>query len=232
MGTFLDQFPKIAYNINKDKQSYSNFELITNIFFRIGVIREVLQNTASYYVYEIEDGDTPELLAEKVYNDPYAYWMILYANNMSDPQYDWPLDYDQFNKYIIGKYGSIETAKITVHHYEKVVTRTELFTGTVTENKFIINQEKLTDNDLDVPYDYYQGDGSLPETQSYNVYNVNDRSIEEIIRRNSVTCYDWEYELNEKKRLIKVIKSEYYPRIMAEFNKLTGATPSYVRKFA
>ena len=101
----------------------------------------------------------------------------------------------------------------------------------MTENKFIINQEKLTDNDLDVPYDYYQGDGSLPETQSYAVHNVNDRSIEEIIKRNSVTCYDWEYDLNEQKRLIKVIKAEYYPRIMAEFTKLTGSTPSYVRKF-
>ena len=68
---FFDRFPKVNYDINLSKVN-PKYETLTDVFVRVGIIREVLNNAASYYIYLIEDGDTPEILAEKVYEDPGA----------------------------------------------------------------------------------------------------------------------------------------------------------------
>lgn len=223
---FFDKFPVLAYDIAGKR--LSNYQVSTNIFFRIRVLREILGNISAYYEYLISDSDTPEILADKIYGNPEAHWVILMANDIIDPQYDWPLNYKNFNNYIINKYGSIANAKTQIHHYEKVVAREEQLTGIVTETRFTVNFDKLTNNTPTVPYDYYE---NLPETQEVNTYNLeNGRTVTEIIRREAITCYDYESQLNENKRSIKIIKPEYYGQILREFENLTNTKPSYIRK--
>ena len=223
---FFDKFPVLAYDIAGKR--LSNYQISTNIFFRIRILREILGNISAYYEYLVSDSDTPEILADKVYGNPEAHWIILMANDIIDAQYDWPLNYKNFNNYIINKYGSIANAKTQIHHYEKVVTREEQLTGIVTESRFTVNFDKLTDNTPSVPYDYYE---NLPETQEVNTYNLeNGRTVTEIIRREAITYYDYESQLNDNKRSIKIIKPEYYGQILREFENLTNTKPSYIRK--
>lgn len=221
MSTFLDRFPKIKYDITGDKPT----ELITatNIMFRFSIIKDIISNISAYGIYTIKDGDTPEILAEKAYGNPEAYWIILYANDMFDPQYDWPLPYNAFKNYIIDKYGSIEEAQTTYHHYEKVIERTESSTGIITVNRYIINPTNvasvLSETQQSVPYDTYD---NLTDTQSVETINMDGTTVTEIISRNRVSNYDWEVEQNDNKREIKVIKSEYYNAIMKEYSEMTG----------
>jgi phosphoserine phosphatase len=49
----------------------------------------------------------------------------------------------------------------------------------------------------------------------------NSRTVVEIVRREMVSNYDYEDQLNEAKRPIKLIKKEYYSQILEEFNTLT-----------
>ena len=154
VSQFFDLFPKIQYDSNRT--GYPVHETGVDIFFRLGMIKHTVQQASSYYVYEVQDGETPEILADKFYNDAGAGWMILYANYIVDPQWEWPLDYAQFQKYIIGKYGSIEAAKARVHHYEKVMTRTNTKSDTVSETRFEIDKEKLVDGRIGAPYNYYE----------------------------------------------------------------------------
>lgn len=226
MAQFFDKFPVLAYDIAGKK--LSNYQISTNIFFRIRILREILGNISAYYEYLVSDSDTPEILADKIYGNTEAHWIILMANDIIDPQYDWPLNYKNFNNYIINKYGSIANAKTQIHHYEKVITREEQLTGIVTESRFTVNFDKLTDNTPSVPYDYYE---NLPETQEVNTYNLeNGRTVTEIIRREAINCYDYESQLNDNKRSIKIIKPEYYGQILKEFEDLTNTKPSYIRK--
>jgi len=99
-------------------------------------------------VYTIKDGETPEILAEQAYNDPELYWIITYANGIIDPQYDWPLDTRSFDKFIVGKYGSLANAKTTIHHYEMVIEREESLSGTTTQYRYEINYNTMTDSYL------------------------------------------------------------------------------------
>jgi hypothetical protein len=190
----------------------------------VAIIKDVLNNISTYFEYQIADGDTPEILAQKVYKDPEAYWVILYANDIYDPQYEWPLNYRNFTNYIVSKYGSVEWAKSHYHHYEKVIERVNGETRTVT--RFDINEDTLTENTLDVPYDTYD---NLAEAE-YNTYSVAGKTISETITRNRVSYYDYENKLNEDRRTIRIIKKEYYPAILDELKKLTGAdTAPYLR---
>lgn len=227
MGTFLYNFPKVRYDINRDK--FSNFETITNITFRIGVVKEALTNFSSYFEYVIQDGDTPENLADKIYKNSQAHWIILYANDIYDPQYDWPLTYDAFNKYLENKYGSIANAQTTYHHYEKLIEREETKTQTFSLRRIQVNKSNVASTwATTAPYDYYD---ELPEEGAWQDYNINGKTIRERIYRNAVSNYDYELELNDSKRFIKIIKAEYYPQIIREFNTLTGTIESpFIRK--
>lgn len=144
---FFDLFPKIPYDINRSASP--NYEAVTNIFFRMAIIKNVLNNTSSYFVYDIDGDDTPEIVSEKVYGDSGAGWIVIYANEILDPQYEWVMSDQVFKKYLIGRYGSVETAMTTPHHYEKVIETT--VDGTTTTFTHNINYNRLTENVLTVP---------------------------------------------------------------------------------
>jgi hypothetical protein len=256
ISPYLDSFPKIDYSISEDKNVTEN---VTNIFKRYAMLREVLSNAGSYVLYEVEDNDTPEILAERVYSDAGAGWMILYANKIMDPQFDWPLSDINFKKYIIEKYGSVAAAQTSYHHYEKIV-ETRVGDQTYTRT-YLVNKERLTENALDVPYTYYEpysnnffltadtsvvtadnvyftvdhsnhfsyDDTSLPEYYSYEAHNVNDTTVFMNTYGRAVTNYDYELELNDNKKFIKVVKAQYYNQIMTEFKRLTQSEPDYIR---
>lgn len=248
MSSFFDKFPVIRYQISGVK--YSNYQTVRNLLFRTAIIRDVLSNSSSYIKYIIRDGDTPEILASKIYGDPQAHWMILYANDILDPQYDWPLIAPVFAKYIADKYRSMAEADVgsaledyqviswtqdttneaSYHHYEKVV-RQENQTAQVTEEtRFVINKSKLTDNTLNVPHDYYDNLADVQDVTPVNLV-VDNQTIIQSIYRNAVTYYDYENELNEAKRNIRIIKKEYYTQMNTEFGVLTNKnTPTFLRR--
>lgn len=246
---FLDAFPKIKYEMSPVAQ-YSFTEEATDIFFRVGMLKDVLKDIAAYYVYEIEEGDTPEIIAEKVYGDSGAGWIIVYANQILDPQFDWPLTDKQLQVYIKNKYGTVEASKTGVHHYEKIVKKTSSNSDYEDIIKFVIDKESLIINSVGRPYNYYDpskpeelmtadstllysdtttiradnarslniNEGALPFTQFVETINDGTDTITITTFKNFVTYYDYEKELNDNKRFIKVIKKIYYEQLINEFD--------------
>lgn len=182
---FFNIFPKIQYDMNRG--GYPVHETATDIFFRIGMIRNAVAQASSYYVYEIEDGETPEILADKFYDDAGAGWMILYANYITDAQWEWPLDYAQFQNYIAGKYGSIENAKTRVHHYEKVMTRTSTNTEDVSVTRFDIDESKPVDGRIGAPYNYYYPFTGFAKYADNSVIKADS----ELVTADTGIDYDW-----------------------------------------
>lgn len=180
VSSFYDLFPKIKYDVNNLRSNLSVHDEVTNIFFRMGVVKKVINNIASYQVYDIQEGDTPEIVAEKVYGDAGGVWLILLANNILDPQWDWPLDDTSFNQYIIEKYGSIEAALTTDHHYEKVITRRNTRTGFESVTRFIVNGERETEQMPDsIPFSYFfPWVTTTYRTADSNFYEADNESID------------------------------------------------------
>ena len=72
---YFNSLPKVVYT---DKNN--NRTLYTNLMSRASVVPGVLNNILSFYEYDIQDQDTPEIVAHKYYGDINRFWIILYCN--------------------------------------------------------------------------------------------------------------------------------------------------------
>lgn len=110
---YFEDFSKFLYDyeINGKRQAF----LVTDITRNIRVRRDILANVTVYDEYDIIDGETPEMIAEKIYGDPQYHWVIMLANERFDYLADFPLDQPRLNAYVEEKYG--EDAEAT-HHFE------------------------------------------------------------------------------------------------------------------
>ena len=207
MAEFFDQFPKVRYNLDPSSDRLKEYDFPLNIFVRFGFLSESFDSSFFYYEYVIKDTDKPEILAEKIYNDPEAHWIILLANKMIDPLYDWPLTDTNFQKFIIKKYGSIATAKTDIQRYEKVIKTLDNVSGLETIRTYEITQSEYNTLPSSDPTGIQK---TLPNGEIVTVYEY----------RNILYAYDYEFDLNEKKRNIKIIKADFYPQIKAEFDQI------------
>jgi hypothetical protein len=195
---YFDTLPKI---INID--SRGNSRVMTNLLARASVIPAILKDPLIYYSYDIQDGDTPEIIAFKYYGDSYRYWIILFLNELLDPQWDWPMSPVVLKKYLENKYLSTNVYT-TISYYEKIITQYDSNTQTTTVNKVRINQNTYN---------------NLPVTQT-NYYNLSTGSVTITTERNAVSIYDDELAQNEAKRNIKILNSNYVDLVETQLKKL------------
>ena len=167
----------------------------TNLLARVSLIKDKLSDPLLFYSYDVQDGETPEMIADKYYNDSYRYWLVTMVNNIFDPQWDWPLSGKNFEEYIVKKYTDVNPYN-TSHHYENVITQYESGTQTTSVNRIEIDED--TYNNL---------------VESINYYNFPSGTTTVSITKKSVTLYEYEFDLNESKRSIKLLKKEFATRI-------------------
>lgn len=108
---YFSKFPYLIYSLDEGQSRF----LIRDIFRRIKVDQIGIQQDLAYYDYIIRDGDTPEILADKIYDNSQFHWIILIVNEIIDPRWDWPLPENILYDYIVDKY---ELENIgDPHHY-------------------------------------------------------------------------------------------------------------------
>jgi len=109
---YFKDFPSFIYQFkvgNTNKTSLVK-DITRNIRFR----RDVLANITVYDEYDIVDGETPEIIAEKLYGDAQYHWIIMLANDRYDYIEDFPLAEYQLVRVIAAKYPGTEN---NIHHY-------------------------------------------------------------------------------------------------------------------
>ena len=193
---YFDTLPKI---IKTDTNG--NSTLMVNLIARCSVIPDILKNPLVYYSYDIQEGDTPEIIAYKYYGDSYRYWIVLYVNQILDPQWQWPLQSSVLESYILDKYNF--NAKATTHHYEKIITKVDLRTNTTTIDKYIIDQQSY--NSLQT--------GTFERRMATGQFSITTS-------RKIVSYHDYEIELNESYTNIKLLNSIYVGELEKQFKKL------------
>lgn len=110
---YFKDFPEIIYDFNYGKVSKTSVlkDITRNVRFRM----DVLANISLYEEYDIVDGETPEIIAEKKYGNPEYHWIVMLVNERYDPINDFPLPEPQLVRVIAAKYGD---AVYHTHHYE------------------------------------------------------------------------------------------------------------------
>lgn len=78
----------------------------------------VKKQAINFVAYSIPEGDTPEVVAFDYYDDATLAWLVLLANNLIDPYYQWPISQLDFRKWMEKKYGSLAVSQSTILFYE------------------------------------------------------------------------------------------------------------------
>ena len=107
---YFKQFPTIPY----DSKGTGEFKDVKNLLRRVGIRAKVKSNTMLYDTYDVKNGETPESIAFKLYDDAELHWVVMLVNNITDRFHDWPLSEAQFLNFVNEKYSNPNA----IHHYE------------------------------------------------------------------------------------------------------------------
>ena len=168
---YFANFPVIPY----DSVGNYDFKLVTNLLKRVVVRSKVKTNVSLFDTYDVKEGETPEILADKLYDDSELHWTILLLNDITDRYHQWPKNTNQFLAYINDKYSNVDAT----HHYE-------------------ISQ---VSGDTTIKIDIGTDNTDYPTA-----------SI--------VTNYEYEEDLQDKKRKIRLLDPAYLGAFVAEYEKL------------
>jgi hypothetical protein len=217
---YFSNFPSISYSLDDNDLE---FKLIKNPLTRVRFVREILQNVKIFYEYDFSDSDSPEIIAHKLYEDPNRYWMVMFSNDLIDPYYDVPLKDADLDSLLVHKYGSVANAQSQIHHYER---RTNIVTnkdGNISENEYVTELQQYS-------YDFDTGlviENTLPTIS--NPVSISSESTEvandgviitKTVKDYAISNYDYELNLNEDKRKIKLVRSELVSEIETQFKSL------------
>ena len=106
---YFDNFPVIRYG-----STDGTIKNVTNLLRRVAIRSKLKTNVSLFDTYDVKNGETPEIIADKLYDDPKLHWIIMLLNNVTDRYHDWPMSEQQFNSYLNEKYSNPDG----IHHYE------------------------------------------------------------------------------------------------------------------
>jgi asparagine N-glycosylation enzyme membrane subunit Stt3 len=204
---YFNSFPKIV--------DFNNV-ILTNLMKRVDIIPSLLKNPLLFYTYDIQEGDTPDIVANKYYGNSYRYWITLLSNEALDPQWNWPLNSKQFNDYLISKYSDAAAAA----HIDNVITYTQ---SAIHEYRLnILTIDGLTQNQTTriIVIDEYTYNTTVPGTTTQIFQN--GITVTQITSLSAINIYDWELQQNEAKRSISLINSIYASELESQFATLIG----------
>lgn len=205
---YFDTLPKVITLDNNN-----NPTVATNLLARASILQNLINNPALFYKYDIQDGDTPEIVASKYYGNPYRYWLIMFANQLIDPQWQWPLSSQQFEAYITKKYYDVAVAnnqtviaytQSTIQSYRKIYTSFDSSTSTTTTVNYTIDANTYTN--------------LITSTNTYKLPSGASCTI--TIDKTPVNLYTYEVEKNDAKRTINIINLIYAGQFEQEFDTL------------
>lgn len=107
---YFETFPFIQY----DSLGDGNPKEVKNLLRRVKVRSDIRSNSSLFDTYYVREGETPEMIADRLYDNVNLHWVVLLFNDITDRYHQWPMTTGAFNKYVADKYTNINA----VHHYE------------------------------------------------------------------------------------------------------------------
>jgi len=189
---YFEVVPNIAYDEKPIKYPFSESDRVVakNFFRRYKLNNDVFSYVVFFNKYAIKDGERPDMLAKKIYGDPFYDWVILLTNNMVNAQYDWPLSNYDLSKVLEKEYTDPYNE---IHHYETIEIA-QYPAGLRVDKAFFDRQHKI----------YVDG----------SVHIVNGSSI-----CGPVSVAQHFSNENEKKREIYILKQQYLISFVNDFKR-------------
>ena len=194
MGYFKE-LPNLEYLSQlPDANTNETYITVKNLFKRAKLRTDIVNIITAFQYYQIKDNERPDVVASKLYDDSELDWVILITNNITNIREQWPLSSQDLYYYMIDKYGSNENIS-GIHHYETTEVKDEY-------------------NRLVVP-------SGLQVDSNYSItYSKLNNALVTVSPVKSVSNYEYETDMNEKKRQIRILKPEYLSVIITDLRNI------------
>ena len=110
--SYFSNFSTMLY----DPAGDGSAKVVTNILSRVRVRANMKKEIVMLDQYDVQENETPEILADRHHGSPNYHWIVMLVNNISDVNHDWVKSTRQLQKYVRTKYSDAQLSE--VHHYE------------------------------------------------------------------------------------------------------------------
>ena len=240
---YFANFPKIVYDF--DLSGGTDYKIVTDITRNVRVRKKILENITLYDYYDIAEGDTPEIISEKIYGTPYYHWVIMLVNQRYDYVNDFPLTQVELDAHLDKKYGN---KKYHVHDYKvnglvkegvnTLVLKDSTIDGggigemavgkvlTSVENGYEARIDKIIveSNNVNITIEVSLRTGKFAPGELVKIRDEN--TYAEVVsctipaQYTTTSNYDYEFALNEGKRRIKIVDPALVEQLVKEFKDI------------
>ena len=198
-NAYFRQLPNLNYpSLKNDRTSAYDYQVVKNIFKRAVIRNDIFDEVTAFTKYSVVGDERPDNVADNFYNDSTLDWVVLTTNNIVHVRDEWPMGNQDFLTYLNGKYTEAELANI--HHYETKVIRDS-------------NGKLIQPSGLTVPADH-------------SISFVDNGVLREESSLTSFTFLEHETNINDNKRNINVLRSEYLNFFLESFEEIMEYKPS------
>ena len=181
-NAYFRQLPILDYpSLTNDRTSAYDYQRVKNIFKRAIIRDDIFDEATAFTKYSVQGDERPDQVAYRVYNDSTLDWVILTTNNIVHVRDEWPMGNNDFLTYLNEKYTSEQLSNI--HHYETEVIRDS-------------NGKLIQPSGLTVP-------------EGYSMTFVDNGVLRTESKITSYTFLEHETNLNDEKRNINILKTDY-----------------------
>lgn len=198
-NAYFRQLPNLNYpSLKNDRTSAYDYQVVKNIFKRAVIRNDVFDEVTAFTKYSVVGDERADQVADNFYNDSTLDWVVLTTNNIVHVRDEWPMGNQDFLTYLNGKYTEAQLANI--HHYETKVIRDS-------------NGKLIQPSGLTVPADH-------------SISFVDNGVLREESSLTSFTFLEHETNVNDNKRNINVLRSEYLNFFLESFEEIMEYKPS------
>ena len=184
MSNYFSQLPDFEYVSRLPDARISDYIPVKNLFKKGKLREDIIEQTAIFTKYKVRGNDRPDNVAQELYGDPNLDWVVLASNNILNVYDEWPMTQVNFENYLLDKYGTF-TEINAIHHYETTEVKNK--SGAVVVAAGLEVDSNFSVTYFDAAVEGY--DTKYPVT--------------------SVTNYDYEESLQDKRRNIFLLKPRY-----------------------
>ena len=191
--SYFRQLPNLSYpSLANDRSSVYDYQVVKNFFKRAVLRDDIFNEVTAFTKYSVEGDERADQVAYDFYGDSGLDWVILTTNNIIHVRDEWPMGQQDFLTYLNEKYTSEQLSNI--HHYETKLIRDS--SGT------LVQPEGLH---VDSNYSITFLDNGVSRTES---------SIK------LVTFLEHETKLNDDKRNINILKTDYLDIMLRDIKEI------------
>ena len=198
-NAYFRQLPNLDYpSLKNDRTSAYDYQVVKNIFKRAIIRDDIFDEATAFTKYSVIGDERPDQVAAGFYNDSTLDWVILTTNNIVHVRDEWPMGNQDFLTYLNEKYTTEELSNI--HHYETKLIRDS--------SGKLIQPVGLT-----VP-------------AGHSISFLDNGVLREESSLTSFTFLEHETNVNDNKRNINVLRSEYLNFFLESFEEIMEYKPS------